>query len=298
VIAAIDCGSNSIRLLVADDQGVRARDLSVTRLAEGVDATGMFTDAAIARTVDAVAAFVRTARSMDASPIRIVATSAVRDARDRDRFLDAVEERTGLRPDVLSGEEEARLSFLGATDDQRRDGMVGLVDIGGGSTEIVVGRDRVPERWVSTQIGCVRHTERYGLHGIVAEDALRALDHDLDAGFARALDGWPPVTRLVGVAGTVTTLAAIDLGLRSYDPDRVHGHHLDLDRIEGLRAELAAIDPGDRLARYPVISPGREDVLVAGASILLAVARAVQVSEVVASELEILHGIVVDLRDR
>jgi len=296
--AAIDCGSNSIRLLVVDDQGhVLARGLRVTRLGEGVDASGMLDDAAIARTVDAIGGFVSEARRFAAQAIRIVATSAVRDARDRDRFLDAVTAATGERPDVLEGEDEARLSFAGATSDQPRDELLAIVDIGGGSTELVVGRDRIPDRFISTQIGCVRHSERFDAHGIVAPARLLEMDAFFETAFGEALAGWPAPMRLLGVAGTVTSLAAIDVGVTTYDPDRVHGHVLDRHTIEHLRADLASIEPGRRLARYPILSAGREDVIVVGASILLAAMRTFAVETVTASEREILHGVIQDLRD-
>lgn len=297
MLAAIDCGSNSIRLLVVDEQEhVLARGLRVTRLGEGVDASGILEDAAIARTVDAIATFVTDARRLGADRIRIIATSAVRDARDRDRFLDAVTERTGERPDLLAGDDEARLSFAGATSDQPTDERLAMVDIGGGSTELVVGCDRLPERFISTQIGCVRHTERFEVSGVVAPDRLAEMDAFFVDAFATAVEGWPKPVRLIGVAGTVTSLAAIDLGLRAYDPDRVHGHVFARDRVERMRAELAAIEPGRRLARYPILSPGREDVIVAGSSILLAAMAAFAVDEVTASEREILHGVIQDLR--
>lgn len=296
--AAIDCGSNSIRLLVIDEQGhVLARGLRVTRLGQGVDAAGALEDAAIGRTVDAIGGFVSEARRFGVARLRIVATSAVRDARDRDRFLDAVVAATGERPDVLDGSEEARLSFAGATSDQPRDDLLAIVDIGGGSTELVIGRDRSPERFISTQIGCVRHTERFEAHGIVAPRRLIEMDGFFEPALRDAVGGWPTPDRLLGVAGTVTSLAAIDAGVTAYDPDRVHGHVLARHTIERLRADLAAIEPGRRLARYPILSAGREDVIVVGASILLAAMAAFEVDEVTASEREILHGVIQDLRE-
>lgn len=296
-VAAIDCGSNSIRLLVVDAAGgVLERGLQVTRLGEGVGDRGELAEAPIARTVDAIAGFVQRARTHGAERIRIVATSAVRDARNRDRFLDQVAERTGVLPDVLDGEEEARLSFAGATSDQPGDARLAIVDIGGGSTELVVGRDGRPERAVSTQVGCVRHTERFDAHGIVPPERLVEIDAALASEIGNAVRDWPRPERLLGVAGTVTTLAAIDLALEEYTPERVHGHQLDRGRIVSLREDLAASSAAARLDAHPVLSRGREDVIVLGASILLAALDAFGLEIVQASELEILAGVTAELR--
>lgn len=296
-VAAIDCGSNSIRLLVvASDGAVLERALRVTRLSEGLDEAGVLADAAIERTANAIRELVDRARGHGAGRIRIVATSAVRDAQDRDRFLDRIERECGIRPDVLDGSEEARLSFAGATSDQPRGGRLAIVDIGGGSTELVVGRDGRPERSISTQIGCVRHTERFAAHGVLDSEQLAEIDTSLRDELSAAVQGWPTPERLIGVAGTVTTLAAIDLRLDRYDPERVHGHQLTRDAIVEHRATLAALGPPERLQRFAVLTPGREDVLVVGASILLAVLDAFSLDAATASELEILHGVVTELR--
>lgn len=308
-VAAVDVGSNSVRLLVLDASGARLRrEIVTTRLAEGVDATGRLDDAAIARTVAALAGF-RTLWEGLGVPtrpgrVRVVATSAVRDAIDRDRFLVPAAEALGIAVDVVTGTEEAALGFAGAAGAVPVVPPVAVIDVGGGSTEIVIGdpdgADGRPVAAVSLQLGCVRLTER-ALGGdppseaevaaartVVSEvvaaglDRLRADGADLRVG------------TLVAVAGTATTLAALDLGLPAYEEARIHGAVVPADRLERLAARLVGMTAADRAGLGPV-QPGRAEVLHGGALVLAGVVAALGVDRIVVSEADSLdaaaHGL-------
>lgn len=295
VAAAVDCGTNSTRLLVAaaGDDGLRAlaRDQVVTRLGKGVDERGRLDDAAIGRTVDVIAAFSDVWRRHGADAVRIAATSAVRDAGNRDRFTEAVAERVGAQPEILTGEQEAALAFAGAVKavDPPRPALV--LDIGGGSTELIVGHDS-PAAWTSRQLGCVRLTERAMPGDPPADEAIGVaeslIDAELDAAEGIIAPHGP--ASLVAVAGTATTLASLHLGLAEYDRDRVHGHVLPVDALEslvermrGLRAvEIAGLGP---------IQAGREDVLLAGALIFARTLRRFGLGEAIVSEGDLLDGL-------
>jgi len=280
VVAAVDVGSNSVRLLVLDAQGQRVlREIVTTRLAQGVDATGHLDDEAIARTVRVIEGFRATWEAngvaTDATDVRIIATSAVRDAVDRDRFLVAVKGAVGLDIDVLGGHEEAALAFAGATGAVAAPAPSVVIDVGGGSTELVVGDvDGSLVGSVSLQLGCVRLTER-DLHSdpVTTAELVRArttIDVIVAAGLAElerqgvALDG---LRGAVGVAGTATTLAALHLGLDDYEESRIHGAIVPGDALTSLASELADMDVSTRAALGPV-QPGRAEVLHGGALVL------------------------------
>jgi exopolyphosphatase/guanosine-5'-triphosphate,3'-diphosphate pyrophosphatase len=280
VVAAVDVGSNSVRLLVLDAQGQRVlREIVTTRLAQGVDATGHLDDEAIARTVRVIEGFraiwEANGVATDATDVRIIATSAVRDAVDRDRFLVAVKAAVGLDIDVLGGHEEAALAFAGATGAVAAPAPSVVIDVGGGSTELVVGDvDGSLVGSVSLQLGCVRLTER-DLHSdpVTTAELVRArttIDVIVAAGLAElerqgvALDG---LRGAVGVAGTATTLAALHLGLDDYEESRIHGAIVPGDALTSLAAELADMDVSTRAALGPV-QPGRAEVLHGGALVL------------------------------
>jgi exopolyphosphatase / guanosine-5'-triphosphate,3'-diphosphate pyrophosphatase len=370
-VAAIDCGTNSLRLLIADVNPLRAeltdlvRRMEIVRLGQGVDATGMLAADALDRTFRMLTDYARAIKSTSAQKVQMVATSAIRDAGNATEFIRGVTRILGVAPEVLSGDQEARLAFTGATaefaawghgaargdgaggdgaagDDGAgrdgaaekvgaagcgaagtggaagcgatgRDGMAGhdrrprpgparlappylVTDIGGGSTEFVVGGDGAGTAAqlaaISVDIGCVRLTERH-LHSdppLAAE--INAATADIDAALA-AVDGRIPVVSartLVGLAGSVTTVTAIALGLDAYDPARIHHARIPADQVSAVTAELLRLSRNER-ASISVLHPGRVDVIGAGALVLDRVLRNFGFSEVVASEHDILDGI-------
>jgi len=310
-VAAVDVGSNSVRLLVLDDAGARVlRRITTTRLAEGVDRTGRLADAAIARTVTAIEAFrdvwVDAGVPTDTAHVRIAATSAVRDAADRDRFLAAVLAKVGIPVDVIDGEEEAALGYAGASGAVPAVDPVLVVDVGGGSTELVVGRASAVLASVSTQLGCVRLTER-SLHADPPtpgerEDATRVAEKVLADGLAVLSAGLAPhgltladVRTVVAVAGTATTLAALQLGIGTYEESRIHGTVVGADALDALAERLVTMDVAARAALGPV-QPGRAEVLHGGAIVLATALRLVGRPELVVSEADSLDALAARLR--
>jgi exopolyphosphatase / guanosine-5'-triphosphate,3'-diphosphate pyrophosphatase len=305
-VAAVDVGSNSVRLLVLADDGTRVlRDITTTRLAEGVDRTGHLADAAIERTVAAILRFRSVWEQVgvptDAAHVRIAATSAVRDAQDRDRFLTAVRDAVGVGVDVISGTEEATLGFMGATGAVPTDGLCLVIDVGGGSTEMVVGRDDRVLGSVSTQIGCVRLTERVLHHdpasSLELEDAATTVDGIISAGLddlavQLAAHGTTleAVRTVVAVAGTATTLAALALGLDTYEESAIHGTVVEASTLDTIAASLAAMDVATRAALGPV-QPGRAEVLHGGAIVLSRALRAIGRADLVVSEADSLDAL-------
>jgi exopolyphosphatase / guanosine-5'-triphosphate,3'-diphosphate pyrophosphatase len=310
-VAAIDCGTNSIRLLVADVPPAGAhtdllRRMEVVRLGQGVDATGRLAPEAIERTRRVLAEYADQARRLGATAVRMAATSATRDAANRQDFEDMVVATLGQTPDVITGREEAELSFSGATASLDAAAAVHgsgppkppflVVDIGGGSTEFVLGDAAGVGAARSVDIGCVRLTERH-LHGDPpsAEEVARA-----EADIRAALDvvrGEVPVgeaATLVGLAGSVTTVAALALGLPAYDPDAIHGSRIPVDDVRRVTADLLSARRATRAA-LPVMHPGRVDVIGAGALILRVLMDEFGLSEVVVSEHDILDGIALRL---
>lgn len=304
-VAAVDCGSNSTRLLVVGPDGdVRARELRITRLSTGVDATGRLDQGALERTLAVLGEYRSLWERAEVAPdrVRIAATSAVRDAANRDEFFRGVLAVTGVGAEVLSGDEEARLSFAGAVDAVDVDVPVALVDIGGGSTEIVVGDHRGVSGAFSMQLGSVRVTERH-FHGdppapVEVAAAREMIGGALDGASRRlAEDGVDPgaAATLVGVAGTVTTLAALHFGIDGYEPDRVHGSRLLAGDVVAWSDRLLAMTTAERAARA-AIPAGREDVIHAGVLILAEIVARYGFDEVVVSEADILDGLAASLR--
>jgi exopolyphosphatase/guanosine-5'-triphosphate,3'-diphosphate pyrophosphatase len=306
--AAIDIGTNSTRLLVAELDRPDAelvtldRRMTITRLGQGVDASRRLAPAAIERTADALRSY---REAIDAiggvTAVRATATSAARDASNRDEFFDAAADALGVRPELLSGAEEARLSFLGATTglDAIAPGPYLVVDIGGGSTEFVIGTSE-PEGLRSVDIGCVRITETW-LHGDppTAEELSQAL-HVVREHLADVIREVPAVATaktLVGLAGTISSVAAIEQGLATYDRDRVHHFQLTRAAAEDVFRTLATEKAEDR-RHNPGLEPGRVDVIVGGAVILVSVFRTFGFDEMLTSESDILDGVVRDLTDR
>jgi exopolyphosphatase/guanosine-5'-triphosphate,3'-diphosphate pyrophosphatase len=300
-VAAVDCGTNSTRLLVADGEGrTLDRRMTITRLGEGVDATGRLADAAVERVLAALRSYREVMDAHGVTDVRMVATSAARDAANRDEFLTAAEEVLATRPELLSGDEEGRLSFAGAT--AELDAGLGpflVVDIGGGSTELVVGRTE-PTGVISLDIGCVRLTERF-LRSDPPDagelsDALSVVRTHLDD-VARLVPDTLDAARLVGLAGSVTTVAAVELGLATYDRDRIHHFHLTRAAAEDVFRTLAT-EGREARAANPGLEPARVDVIVGGALILVAVMRYFDFDECLVSEADILDGLVASLLGR
>ncbi|MGD7706446.1 Ppx/GppA phosphatase family protein [Microlunatus sp. Y2014] len=315
-VAAIDCGTNTIRLLVArtPEQSENAgrlveltRTLRYVRLGQGVDATGRFHPDALARTMAAVEEYAALITELDVSRIRMVATSAARDAGNRAEFFTGVTDRLGVTPEVITGDEEATLSYLGATGDldiprassgtsrPSSSSRCLVMDIGGGSTEFVLGEGDRIETAVSLDIGSVRLTERFLHDDPPTPDQLNAATTLIDEQLDRTGIAFDQIDTWVGVAGTVTTLSAIHQQLPAYDRALVHGSTLTGDDIAAWTARLAAMDAAARAA-IPTLPPQRADVIAAGALITNRVARRTG-RELRVSESDILDGIALRLAD-
>jgi exopolyphosphatase / guanosine-5'-triphosphate,3'-diphosphate pyrophosphatase len=298
-VAAIDCGTNSIRLLVADlPAGTDVvRRMEIVRLGQRVDRTGRLAPEAIERTRVALAEYAAEIAQLGVDRVRMVATSATRDAANADEFRAMVRATLGAVPEVVSGDEEARLSFAGAVRGLPADAEPPylVVDIGGGSTEFVVGASTV-EQAVSVDIGCVRMTERHLHTDPPTVDEVAAAEADIRATVDRALSVVPgTVARtMVGLAGSVTTVAAIALGLDEYRPDRIHHARISYDDVAKVTADLLAMTTAQRLA-LPVMHPGRADVIGAGALVLRVAMERSGATSVIASEHDILDGIAYSL---
>ena len=298
-VAAIDIGTNSVRLLVAEERPPGFRDvdrrLTITRLGEGVDRNKALSEKAIARTLAAVAEFAAISGELSVDRLRVTGTSAVRDASNRSVLFDGIRRLTGREAEVLSGVDEARLSLLGARSDLAGSDPVLLVDIGGGSTELVYGDER-PEVSVSLDIGCVRLFERHLASDPPAPEEIESLRADARGVLesVRARFEITPSTRLVGVAGTVTQLAALKAGIPVYDPDVTHHAVLSHGDVRMLARRLGSLTYEQR-KQIRGLPAGRADVIVSGAEILLAVMEAFDAAEVLVSEKDILDGLVLEL---
>lgn len=301
-VAAIDVGTNSTRLLVAQEQpgGFRSLDrrMTITRLGEGVNELRALAPEALKRTFSTIADYAAVCGEYEVERLRVTGTSAVRDACNRVDFFDGVERLTGQKPDLLSGEEEARATFRGVVSDLGRDDdPILVVDIGGGSTELVAGTD-VPQDLVSLDIGCVRMLEKHLHSDPPTEEELHALRDDVlrELTGARSRLTVAPGARLVGVAGTVTQLATLKVGLPIYDPDVTHHMVMSHGDVRLLSKRLASL-PYDKRSRIKGLEAGRVDVIVAGAQILLQVMEVFDAAEVLVSEKDILDGLVMGLLD-
>jgi exopolyphosphatase/guanosine-5'-triphosphate,3'-diphosphate pyrophosphatase len=298
-VAGIDCGTNSIRLLIADigDDG-RLRDvvrrMEVVRLGEGVDQTGRLSEAAVERTRTALADYTAQIREHGAEAVRMVATSASRDAANAADFTAMVEAVLGQAPEVITGDEEARLSFTGAVATlPAHDGQRLLIDIGGGSTEFVRGTGAEVVAAISVDVGCVRMTERHFRSDPPSPEEIDAAVADITGivdGALAVADAGREATELVAVAGTATTVAGISLGLPEYDADAIDGTRLSYEQVAKTTADLAAADQAARLA-IPVMHPGRADVIVGGALVLRTIMERSGIDAVLISEHDILDGI-------
>ena len=305
-VAAIDCGTNSLRLLIADiDPAARSltdilRRMEIVRLGQGVDATGRLAPEALDRTFAMLAEYARAIAGSGASAVRLVATSATRDASNSGEFAAGVRRILGIDPEVVSGAEEARLSFAGATAELGSGSGAGpeppflVVDIGGGSTEFVVGspgadRDLAA---LSVDIGCVRLTERHLHDDPPRPEQIEAARADIDEALTRVAAAVPATTArtLVGLAGSVTTLTAVALNLDAYDPARTHHARISAAQVREVTSRLLGLNHSERAA-ITVIHPGRVDVIGAGALILERIMDRFGFGEMVTSEHDILDGI-------
>jgi len=301
-LGVVDLGTNSIRLLVAsvgpsEDQSLEefARDMVITRIGEGVDRTGRIDPEALARTVDVLERYCRRARALHAERIRVSATAAVREASNRDELEASVRAHAGSELEVITGEREAALSFLGATHGLHAQAPFLVLDIGGGSTEFAVGTER-PDASISTPMGSVRLTERLIPSDPPSEEELAAMEKAVH-GILDEVERSVPVRMartLVAVAGTPTTIQAISLGLPFYDPEAIHRSWLSVAEAERVLGELAKMTTAERSA-IPVMAPGRADVIVAGAVILVEVMRRFGFEGALVSETDILDGLALEL---
>jgi exopolyphosphatase / guanosine-5'-triphosphate,3'-diphosphate pyrophosphatase len=299
-VAAIDCGTNSIRLLIADIDGNNfrevVRDMEIVRLGQGVDETGQFHPDAIARTLAAVDKFAAEIAKRGVEKIRFCATSATRDATNRHLFVDGVRDRLGIELEVISGDEEAALSFAGAIKDlDPSNGPFLVVDIGGGSTEFVFGTSTV-EAARSVNIGCVRMTERHFASDPATAQQIELARTDIQAAIAQAA-AVVPITKaktLVAVAGTATTVAAAALDLPEYDRYAIHLSRISAQQTHDAATMFATSTRDQRLA-LGYMHPGRVDVIAAGSLVLSEIMKATGASEFVASESDILDGMAFSL---
>jgi len=305
-VAGIDCGTNSLRLLVADlsPQGELRdvhREMRVVRLGQGVDATGQLAPEAIERTRVALVDYAKILARTGVQPVRMVATSATRDASNREDFFGMVREVLGVDAEVITGDEEARLSFAGAVGElDPADGPFVVVDLGGGSTELVLGDADGVRAAYSTDIGCVRLTERCLPHDPPTSEDIAAAEQVVRQTLARAFDEVPVSTARtwVGVAGTMTTIAALAMELPEYDAATIHLSRVPLTRLHEVTERLTAMSRAQRMELGPM-HPGRADVIGGGAIITRVLADELAaragITELVVSEHDILDGIALSL---
>lgn len=294
MLAAIDCGTNSVRLLVSDGQRTFERLMRITRLGQGVDRTRRLAPEAIERTLSVLREYREVLDRFGVEQVRMTATSAARDASNREEFFVPAKEIVGVAPELLPGDEEGRLSFVGATAElDPADGPFLVVDIGGGSTEFVVGTTE-PIGVVSADIGCVRLTEKY-LHSDppAAEELANAIGvvRDTLDEVRRSLPAIDEAKRLVGLAGTVTTMAAVEIGLADYDRERIHHFVLTHDAAEDVFRTLAT-EPRARRVHNPGLEEARADVIVGGAIVLVTIMRHFGFDQCLVSEADILDGLI------
>ena len=294
-VAVVDIGTNSTRLLIADVDGPGVyeveRRTTVTNMGRGVDHTGMICSDAVDDVCGVIAEYKSRYEGMGTDRVMAIATSAVRDAANGDAFIAELRERFDLDARMLTGSEEAHLTYLGATAHRPTSDPTLVFDIGGGSTELIVGIGRDVGFHTSLQAGTIRQSERHLISDPPDPHELEDLAADIrnliDRAIADQPEGRP--SRAIAVAGTPTSLAAIDQGLEPYDPGRVHGYHLGLQRIQRMLSRLSSLPLAERL-RVPGLQPGRAPTIVSGTVILVQVMRAFGLQEVEVSELDILHG--------
>lgn len=302
-MAAIDCGTNTLRLLIADVEAVSptpvrdvVRELRTVRLGEGIERTGRFSTQALQRTDQALGQYAALIESHGAEQIRMVATSASRDVSNRQELVDIVRARIGVEPEVISGEAEGRLTFSGVLSGLTMDAQCLVLDVGGGSTELIVGDRSGARQAVSMNLGVVRQTERHVRSDPPGDDELERIAHDTRAALAQALPviGDPRGLSVIGVAGTATTAAAIAHGLDSYDPELIHASRTPLADVVGVR-EWACRRTTAQRRDHPAMHPGRAAVFPAGTVILQTVLETLHADELIVSESDILDGVALSI---
>jgi exopolyphosphatase/guanosine-5'-triphosphate,3'-diphosphate pyrophosphatase len=298
-VAAIDCGTNSIRLLISDiDTSTNTatdvcREMRIVRLGEGVDKTNAFSPRALERTFKAIDEYEEILLKHKVENLRFVATSATRDAQNKTMFIKGVIDRLRIVPEVIAGTEEAALSFDGATRSlrQKHKAPFLIIDLGGGSTELVIG-DQEPTGAYSMDVGCVRMTERHTPGGNptkAQEEAIRTDVRNALKEAAKKVD-WQKAQTIVGVAGTVTTVAAHILKLKTYDPEVLHGASISAQQISQTAQDFISLTPSQRAA-LPYMHEGRIEVITAGSIVLDEVMKAIGAQTLIASERDILDGV-------
>jgi exopolyphosphatase / guanosine-5'-triphosphate,3'-diphosphate pyrophosphatase len=298
-LASIDCGTNSTRLLISRDGETIDRRMVITRLGKGVDATGQLDPEAIDRTLAVLRDYRAAMDEQGVERVRIAATSAARDASNSEDFFGPAEEIVGTRPELLSGDEEGRMSFAGATADlDPSDGPFLVIDIGGGSTECMIGIKQ-PDEVRSYDVGCVRLTEKHlGSDPPAAEELSNAIA-EATAWFedlSREVPAVHEARTIIGLAGTISTIGAVELGMAEYDRDRIHHFALTRDAIEDVFRTLATERLADRI-HNPGLEEARADVIVGGLCVLVAFVRTLGIDELLVSESDILDGLVASLTE-
>jgi len=298
-VAAIDCGTNSIRLLISDiDTSTNTatdvvREMRIVRLGEGVDRTNAFLPTALERTFKAVEEYDKLLLKHNVEHVRFVATSATRDAQNKAMFIKGVIDRLRIVPEVIAGVEEAALSFDGATRSlrQKHSAPFLIIDLGGGSTELVIG-DKEPTGAYSMDVGCVRMTERHTPGGNPTKEQEEAIRTDVRNALkvAGTKVDWETAKTVVGVAGTITTVAAHVLNLKTYDPDVLHGASITAEQVSQTAQEFITLTPAQRGA-LPYMHEGRIEVITAGSIVLDEVMKGIGAQTLIASERDILDGV-------
>jgi len=298
-VAAIDCGTNSIRLLISDiDTSTNTatdvvREMRIVRLGEGVDKTNAFLPTALERTFKAVEEYDKLLLKHNVEHVRFVATSATRDAQNKAMFIKGVIDRLRIVPEVIAGVEEAALSFDGATRSlrQKHSAPFLVIDLGGGSTELVIG-DKEPTGAYSMDVGCVRMTERHTPGGNPTKAQEEAIRTDVRNALkvAGTKVNWKTAKTVVGVAGTITTVAAHVLNLKTYDPDVLHGASITAEQVSQTAQDFITLTPAQRGA-LPYMHEGRIEVITAGSIVLDEVMKGIGAQTVIASERDILDGV-------
>ena len=294
-VAVVDIGTNSTRLLIGDVSGTSVTEIerrtTVTNMGRGVDHSGLICSDAVDDVCTVIGDYKSRYEEMGAERVMTIATSAVRDAVNGEAFIAELRERFGLDARLLTGEEEANLTYLGATAHRPDEGATLVFDIGGGSTELIVGSGTKVGFHTSLQAGTIRQSERHLTSDPPDPHELEDLADEIRNLIDRAIAADPQAkaSRAIAVAGTPTSLAAIDQGLEPYDPGRVHGYHLGMKRIQRMLSRLSSLPLAERL-RVPGLHPGRAPTIVAGTVILVQVMRAFKIKEIEVSELDILHG--------
>ena len=291
--AAIDCGTNSTRLLIGNKFETLDRQMKITQLGQGLDKSGELSSKAMNRVLDALEDFRSSLDIHEVSEVRMVATSAARDASNSEDFFNQVESTIGVRPELLTGEEEGRLAFEGAIAELKSfEGPFLILDIGGGSTEFVFGNEKA-ENIYSSEIGCVRLTEEFFYNDPPLPEELHACLSVIGGHVDDASREIPEIgngVTLVGLAGTVSCVAAIEIGLERYNREKIHHFHLSKDAVEDVFRTLATENRLERISN-PGLEEDRADVIVAGTAILVKVMRQLGFTECLVSESDILDGI-------